>query len=179
MVPTLESSKADYMLLQSPFANRNRLIVDLIQKERLSYDEVARRMNVSRNVVASVCNRLGIKSQAMVRKKEEKAKNMKHALIFSSYYKQGRKSKSKQKSKKIKLSGIEWRGHLDPSISFEKLRKKQVPKGCRYIIGDPKFDLDWHYCQRTIEKREYCKKHHDRMFIKPVKKKKQKADSIE
>lgn len=45
-------------------------------------------------------------------------------------------------------------------------KRKQEPRGCRYIIGDPK-EPDWKYCQKEQGKRrdgtpsDYCQEHHD------------------
>ena len=132
--------------------------------EGLTTNEIAKRLNVSKNSIVGKVHRLNLKARPSPIKKKEEIIEEKQQSVD-----EAPKPASKT-IKKISISPVR--------ISTEKTPKKDSclklteldSHTCRWPIGDPRDD-NFCFCGKTVRSGQtYCEEHSAVAYVKPIKK---------
>lgn len=136
--------------------------------EGLTTNEIAKRLNVSKNSIVGKVHRLNLKARPSPIKKKEEVVAEKPAVAVA-VAEESTKSPSKT-IKKISISPMQISGESKPKKDSCIKLTELDSHTCRWPIGDPRDD-NFCFCGKTVRSGQtYCEEHSAIAYVKPVKK---------
>ena len=136
--------------------------------EGLTTNEIAKRLNVSKNSIVGKVHRLNLKARPSPIKKKEEVVAEKTAVAVA-VAEESTKSPSKT-IKKISISPMQISGESKPKKDSCIKLTELDSHTCRWPIGDPRDD-NFCFCGKTVRSGQtYCEEHSAIAYVKPVKK---------